>query len=240
MEFLESMPTRYGIRPDASTLLAALNVCAANGDWRRAETLLADCLPSGGGGSSSGGRRPWTAEVVVGEEHFGALITACARGGAWVRALELLGEEQLRNQPQQPLSASPEASASPELSVATMRASGLRPSLVCYNAVLDALAKASQADLALALLARMTAKGAGEEEAEEVREEGGEQQQQSDELRRPRPDVVSFSTAIAACAAAGDWRGAVRTLEGMQGVPPNACTMAAVLRALAEGAAVPG
>ena len=55
---LESMPTRYGIRPDASTLLAALNVCAANGDWRRAETLLADCPPSGGGGSSSGGRRP--------------------------------------------------------------------------------------------------------------------------------------------------------------------------------------
>lgn len=168
---------------------------------------------------------------------FSTAITACGRAGQWERALSLLDE------------------------MGTQREE-LCPSIFAINAAIAACARAAQWERALGLLYRMTTKTGelvgscdlfGEDVAalrgttgrgDEIGEAGGvggalrDRPQAADGAAAwPEAGVISFNSAMEACAKAGRWREGVALLSLMRNVKvcPDICSYASVLACLRAG-----
>jgi pentatricopeptide repeat protein len=93
-----------------------------------------------------------------------------------------------------------------------MRAAGVAPNVISFNAAISACEKGGQWQRALSLLEEMRAAGV-------------------------TPNVISFSAAISACEKGGQWQRALSLLEEMRaaGVTPNVISFNAAILACAAG-----
>lgn len=158
---------------------------------------------------------------------FSIAIAACGRAGQWQRALLLLDEMGREKEP-------------------------LAPNVVAVNAAMAACARAGECDRALDLLRRMisahrdgarTPDQSTGDPSDTIRgkcsENGIRDLQTEDGGDRgwPRPDAVSFNTAMQACAKAGRWRDGATFLRRMRdvGVRPDVRSYGATFACLRAG-----
>eukprot|EP00397_Hematodinium_sp_SG-2012_P006098 GEMP01006126.1.p1 GENE.GEMP01006126.1~~GEMP01006126.1.p1 ORF type:complete len:741 (+),score=199.05 GEMP01006126.1:670-2892(+) len=251
----EGSSTRRGhfipIRPTVVTYGALITACERGGAWLQAMTLLRDmeCVRVHGNTitynaaiSACEKRREWThalalfdrmqgARIIPDVITYSALISACRNGNAWQKALTLFAT----------LDSAPSPGA--EECTDSLRSARLTPNLIAYNAALSACDTGAQWQQALRLLARMTADTDPVRGADTPR---GTPTAPRHDPRHPRrhrehvrADVVSFSSAIAACEKAGKWQHALGVLRRMRAldVAPNAITYNVVLSALSVSGA---
>ena len=93
-----------------------------------------------------------------------------------------------------------------------MRAAGVAPNVISFNAAISACGKGGRWERALSLLEEMRAAGVA-------------------------PDVISFNAAISACEKGGRWERALSLLEEMraEGVAPDVISFSAAISACAKG-----
>ena len=150
---------------------------------------------------------------------FNAAIGACKQAGKWQEAVELLAQMHQPESPVRPnrisynsaMAACTKAGEWQEAQrlLLELKQSGqLQPDVVSYNTVIGACARAPQPAWRKAVELLMELQDAFDEQQKGVEPRGGWRQDQSVPLA---PDVVSYSTAMAACVRGGEHQLAVST-----------------------------
>lgn len=220
-------PRPGGISPDEFSYSSAIVACGRGGRWSLGVGLL-DSM-----------RRKGVSPSTV---SYNAAMTACGDAGQWQRAVELLREMQAAQRTE-----------GLEKTAQVPTASAPTPDAISYNVAIRACSNAGQWQPALSLLEEMRQQSHAEkkESAEPKRSSAdsrvasvsdplhvalngssGKSDRSSPSLLPP-PDVISYSTAVAACARAGQWRRTLALLELMrrEGPAPNSATFSGAIAA---------
>ncbi|GJP75114.1 hypothetical protein CLOP_g5602 [Closterium sp. NIES-67] len=223
LDRLDSHPSP-ALHADVAAYTAAISACASVGQWENAIRLMSRMQ-----------------QEPIGKE-IGAGMGRAAAASAVPRAYE----------------ARPRLEARGKLEVS--RKPAVRPNVVTWTAVLSACAMAGRADVAMEVLQRMMREGRGEEdegkgEVERILRGGGKESGEeegmemtgatsatcldatSDATSDCRPNVVTWTAVLTACARAGEWQQAEALFTQMQtnGVMPNEVSWAALISAYAKG-----
>jgi pentatricopeptide repeat domain-containing protein 1 len=216
-----------GVKPNEFSYGAAIAACEATGDWARAVQLLGEMEQSG-----------CPPSVIA----YTSAISACAKDGAWRRALRLLLRMPI-------VGCSPNAISYNAAISACARAGEWRAALALLRRMrrsgaqqADAVARGGGKGKQLrSSKGRRRASGAG---AVGPGRSGGRAGRGGAAGRRaggaavPSPTIVSYNSAMAACARGGAWESALSLLDVMRedGLSPDAISYNTVLDALARKA----
>ena len=178
-----------GVRPDVCSYGAHLACLRAGGQWRRALEVLEEMRAGGAEVNGGAGVRPDLGCYAV-------VMSTLGEAGRWEQALELL--RFLQKQGAAGVAAGAGAAGwdaerlvaeASEGGAAISSSPAAGPNLVCYNAALNACARAREGPAALNLLEEMEARGIF--------------------------DTASFNCAMLACRGMGQWQKATAILERM-------------------------
>lgn len=221
-------PRAGGISPDEFSYSSAIVACGRGGKWSLGVGLLDSMRRKG---------------VSLSTVSYNAAMTACGDAGQWQRAVELLREMQAAQRIE-----GSEQTGQVEGSVQVPTVSAPAPDAISYNVAIRACSNAGQWQPALSILEEMRQQSHAKKESAEEKSasrvhvsdpldvalsgSSGKSDRSSPPLVPP-PDVVSYSTAVAACARAGQWRRTLALLELMrrEGPAPNSATFSGAIAA---------
>lgn len=243
VSLLALMP-KAGLAPDICSYASSLACFRAGGEWKRSLKLLEEMETAGKKGVSP--------DLGC----YGAVITTLGEAGEWQQALELLRR----------LERDAEVSSGPTDTDKTFRGGAKTssptagPNLVCYNAVMAALSRASAWSPALDLLEELEGRGIFDIKtfncAIHACRGGGQWAKATALLSRmiaqdetrgsspgsakctvPPPDAYSFASAIMACGTVGQADRALEVLHVMKtvGVRRNIAVYNTAMAAIAKG-----